>query len=498
MYINEESREQIHLFEEKLDDIISKDNPARFIDAYIEKIDLKKLGFIISGESNTGRPAYRPSTLLKIYIYGYLNRIRSSRKLEAECMRNVELMWLTGRVTPDFKTIADFRGYNKIGLKNIFREFLRLCHKLELVSLKYVAIDGTKKRAQNGLDNIYKRESIDSIEKQINERIDQYIAELDRLDKEEENEYEFLSRNLPEKISQLKKKKDKVEIIKKIFQTNPELEIFFANDPDSRYMKDNNRVNAGYNCQTAVDEKNNLIVANDVVNESNDLHQLNNMIDQVRETKEDLGEDGRTITAADAGYFQEEEIVKASNLDDFDVYVSHPRDTGEKNKKKKNDKIPAKGYTRDNFKYDIENDHFTCPEGKILMRSGNGYVNKKTGGKKYQYVCKEYKGCSNRNLCTNDKRGRTVKATEHIKEIMAFRDKCNSESGKLAIKKRKETVEHPFGTLKGNWGYRYFMQRGLETVQAEFSFITFIYNFRRVLNLVSIDHFIKQLEAVRS
>lgn len=497
MYVNEESRDQINLFEEKLDDIISKDNPVRFIDVYIEKIDLKKLGFITSGESNTGRPAYRPSTLLKIYIYGYLNRIRSSRKLEAECMRNVEMMWLTRRVTPDFKTIADFRGYNKNGLKNIFKEFLRLCHKLELVSLKYVAIDGTKKRAQNGLDNIYKRESIDSIEKQINQKIDQYIAELDKLDKEEENEYEYLSRNLPEKISKLKKKKDKVEIIKKIFQENPELEIFFANDPDSRYMKDNNRVNAGYNCQTAVDEKNNLIIANDVVNESNDLHQLNNMIDQLREAKENLGEDERTITAADAGYFEEKEIVKASSLNDFDVYVSHPRDSSGKKKAKK-DKIPEKGYEIDNFKYDKDHDQFICPEGKVLTKLGNGYIDKRTGRRKYQYFCKECDGCTKNNLCTKNKEGRAVKVTENFKEVMAFREKCKSELGKLAIKKRKETVEHPFGTLKGNWGYRYFMQKGLEKVQAEFSFITFIYNFRRVLNLVSFDNFTKQLEAVRS
>lgn len=496
MYINEESREQINLFEEKLDDIISEDNPARFIDAYVEKLDLKKLGFKISGESNTGRPAYRPSTMLKIYIYGYLNRIRSSRKLEAECIRNVELMWLTRRVTPDFKTIADFRGYNKKGLKNIFKEFLRLCHKLELVSLKYVAIDGTKKRAQNGLDNIYKRESIDSIEKQINNKIDQYIAELDRLDEEEENEYEYLSRNLPEKISKLKKKKDKVELIKKIFEENPELEIFFANDPDSRYMKDNNRVNAGYNCQTAVDEKNNLIITNDVVNESNDLHQLNNMVGKVREIKEDLGEEEKTtIASADAGYFEEKEIVKASSLDDFDVYVSHPRDSSAKKKAKK-DKIPAKGYELDDFKYDKDNDQFICPEGKVLRRSGNGYVDKRSKTKKYKYICDDCGKCSKREFCTKNKKGRAVKITENYKEVMPFREKCNSEFGRQVLKKRKETVEHPFGTLKRNWGYRYFMQKGLEVVQAEFSFMTFIYNFRRVLNLVSIDNFIKQLELI--
>ena len=216
MYIEGTPREQLILFEEKLDDIVSEDNIVRFIDVYISKLDLEGLGFKMpKNPEGQGRPPYRPSTILKIYLYGYLNRLRSSRKLENECKRNVELMWLTGRLAPDFKTIADFRKDNRIGLKRIFKEFLKLCHKLELLSLKYVGIDGTKTRAQNGLNNIYKREEIDKIEKRIQERIDKYLEELEINDKEEENEYEFLSKNLPEKIAKLKKSKEKIEIIKK-------------------------------------------------------------------------------------------------------------------------------------------------------------------------------------------------------------------------------------------------------------------------------------------
>lgn len=496
MYIEGESREQLNLFDEKLDDIISKDNPARFIDAYVERLDLHALGFKMSGGSDTGRPAYKPGTMLKIYIYGYLNRIRSSRKLEAECVRNVEMMWLTGRLTPDYKTIADFRRDNRKGLKNIFKEFLRLCHKLELVSLRYVAIDGTKKRAQNSLNSIYRREEIGRIEKQINDKIDQYLEELDRSDHEEVNDYEYLSKNLPERISRLKKSREKVEVIKKIFENNPELKTFFSSDPDSRLMQDNNRVDAGYNCQTAVDGKNGLVVANDVDNESNDLHQLNKMIDKVRELKEDLEEEVNTITAADAGYFEEKEIIKASTYEDFDVYVSHPRESGKRKKKKKKDRIPADGYTKDDFKYDRENDIFICPEGKVLKRSGKGYIDKQNGVRKYQYICRDCKGCSRRSLCTGNRKGRVVKATENLKEILEFREKCSSEFGKLVLRKRKETVEHPFGTFKRNWGYRYFMQRGLEKVQAEFSFITFIYNLRRVLNILNINDLMMQIEVI--
>jgi len=164
MFITGTSRDQLNLFEEKLDELISLDNPARFIDAYVEKLDLKKIGFKIPGiYGGKGRPPYEPSMMLKIYIYGYLNRIRSSRKLEAECNRNIELIWLTNRLFPDFKTIADFRRDNKKGIKRIFREFLNLCQKLELLSFQCVAIDCTKERVKNHLDNIYRKETIDKI-----------------------------------------------------------------------------------------------------------------------------------------------------------------------------------------------------------------------------------------------------------------------------------------------------------------------------------------------
>ncbi len=499
MYINETPREQLNLFAEKLDDLISRDNTVRFIDAYIDSVDLCKLGFKNRGtKEGKGRPAYKPSVMLKIYIYGYLNRIRSSRKLEAECRRNVELIWLTGRLWPDFKTIADFRKDNGKGIKKIFKEFLKLCHKLELLSLRCVGIDGTKERAQNSSDNIYKREEIERIERRIQEKINQYLEDLELNDKKEESEYEFLSKNLPEKLAQLKKSRDKIELIKRIFEKNPELEIFFANDTDSSYQKDNNRINAGYNCQAAVDEKNKLILAAEVTNESNDLHQLNTMMDEIRELKKDLGCDEKTITIADAGYFDEREILEADGKEDFEVYVSHPRDSqNQKTKvKEKKDTIPSKGFRKDDFKYNKENDTFECPEGKILKRYGEGYREKGSGVRKYQYICRESAGCIRRKSCTNNKKGRVVKTTEFFKEINEFRDKCNSDLGKRILGKRKEIVEHPFGTIKRNWGYRYFMQKGKEKVSAEFSFITFIYNLRRVLNLVQLDRLMDAVATV--
>jgi len=496
MFINETPREQLNLFAEKLDDLISADNTVRFIDAYINKLDLRKLGFKNPGSNEgQGRPAYKASTMLKIYTYGYLNRIRSSRKLEAECGRNVELIWLTGRLSPDFKTIADFRKDNRKGIKKIFKEFLKVCHKLELLSLRCVAIDGTKERAQNSLDNIYKRNEIEKIEERIQEKINKYLEELELNDKTEETGYEFLSKNLPGKLAQLRKSRDKIEIIKRVFEQNPELEIFFANDRDSSYQKDNNRINAGYNCQSAVDEKNKLIIAHNVTNESNDLHQLNTVLDDVAELKKDFGFEERTIAIADAGYYDEREILEADRKENFEVYVSHPRDSqNQKTKvKEKEGTIPSKGFKKDDFKYNKEDDTFECPEGKILKRNGEGYREKGNGVRKYQYICRECAGCPRRKLCTDNKKGRIVKTTEFFNEITEFREKCNSDLGKRILAKRKEMVEHPFGTIKRNWGYRYFMQKGKEKVSAEFSFITFIYNLRRVLNLVQLDRLMDTL-----
>jgi transposase len=476
--------------------MISEDNPVRFLDAYVDKIDLFELGFKNPGtDGGKGRPPYNPAMMLKIYIYGYLNRIRSSRKLESECGRNTELIWLTCRLAPDFKTIADFRKDNRKGIKQIFREFLKLCNRLELLSFRCIAVDGTKERAQNHLGNIYRKDSMDKISAHIHERVEKYLEELESNDRAEEAEYDFLSKNLKEKVSKLKKREDKIEVINQIFAENPELTIYFAEDNDSRYMKDNNRVNAGYNCQAAVDEKNNLIIAQDVTNDSNDMHQINNMMSKITEVKEELKIENKTIVVADAGYFDENEIVEAVKDEQFDLYVSHPRDSHAQKTRvqKKEDTIPAKGFLKDDFKYDKEKDVFNCPAGKILTREGKGYIDKRTGTRNFKYNCRECGECKYRNACTRDKSGRSIKVTELFYEITQFREKCNTQLGKKLLAKRKEIVEHPFGTIKHHWGYRYFMQKGKDKVSSEFSFIAFIYNLRRVLNIVEFE---KLMDAV--
>jgi transposase len=488
MHISGTNREQLSLFDETLDDIISEDNPVRFIDAYIDSLNLRKMGFFInSAGRKKGRPSYHPGMMLKLYIYGYMNRIRSSRKLETECGRNTELIWLTCNLSPDFKTIADFRKDNTSSLKKIFSEFLKLCQKLELLSFQCVAVDGTKKRAQNHLGNVYHKETIDQVSTQIREKIEKYIKELDENDKTEENEYSFLTQDIPRKLAKLQKKEQKIALIKQIFEENPDLEHYFAEDSDSRYMKDNNRTNAGYNCQSVVDEKHKLIVAENVTNENNDMHQLGSMMSVIKAVKEELDIENKTTIVADAGYFDEQEIVQAVTDEAFDVYVSHPRDAQAHNNKEHKEKIPSKGFQKDDFCYDKEKDVFICPAGKTLNKAGNGYIDKRTGKRQYKYQCRECNCCKDKDSCTKNKNGRSINATEFFSQIAEFREKCNSHLGKKLLSKRKEIVEHPFGTIKHNWNYRQFMQKGIEKVSAEFSFTAFIYNLKRVMNIMELD-----------
>ena len=355
-YIAGESREQMVLFPEKLDDLIGAENPVRFIDAYIDKLDLRALNFKMR-ESNIGRPAYPEKVLLKIYIYGYINRIRSSRRLENECKKNIELMWLVGRLAPDFKTIADFRKDNKEGIKRVNKEFLKLCHKLGLLSFEIVGIDGTKIRAQNSNDSVYKRGELEKSGRQIDNKIEEYLLELDKNDISEKGENDSLKRNIEKKLAGLKSKKEKIKKIKEIFEGNPDIKRYFLNDPDCEFMKDKGCIRPGYNVQAAIDEKNKLIVAIDVVNDSNDCHQLINMSDKIEETKKEIefARDINTVKIADAGYYSEQGIMDAEDKG-HNTYVANPLDESEKKGRKKGENIPAAGYGVEDFKYDKEKD----------------------------------------------------------------------------------------------------------------------------------------------
>lgn len=491
-YIEGTGRDQLLLFEEKIDEMIAEEHLVRFIDAYVNKLDLVALE-IFNAENKIGCPGYDPSLYLKIYIYSYLNKIRSSRKIERECKINIELIWLTCRLSPDHWSISNFRMKNTKALKNIFKEFLKFCHKLNLLSFNLVAIDGTKLRAQNSLNNIYKKDEIEKRLEKANEKINEYIADLEANDKKEHDEFDFLNKNIPQKLKQLEKHKEKLEFVKEIFKENPELERYFANDPDSNFQKDNGRCITGYNCQSAVDEKNKLIVATDVTNENNDLHQINNMLEKVIEEKNKLEIDNKMLVVADAGYYGEAEILAADKKNDIDLFIPHPRDvkTLEKQDREVKDKIPSKGYEKEDFRYDKDKNIFICPENQVMERCGIGTLRR--GIRRFRYQSKNCSSCEKLNLCTTNKEGRIIESSENFIEMETFRDKVKSEIGKRIVQKRKELVEHPFGTIKRNLGYTYFMQTGIEKVKAEYSFISFIYNFKRVINIFGVEKLIEAL-----
>jgi len=490
-YIEGIPREQILLFNECIDEIIEKDNIVRFIDAYVESLDMEELGFKMP-KGNTGTPPYRPQLKLKIYIYGYFEKIRSSRRLEKECSRNKELIWLTNSLVPDFKTIADFRKENHKAFKNIFKDFLRLCHKLDLLSFKTIAIDGTKIRGQNSLNEVYKNESIEKVENEIEDQINNYLKELDEIDKREQSGSYSLNqdkiKDITNRLNKQLRRKDKIKIIKDLFSHNPEMKTYFATDNDSRLQSDKGKVRPGYNPQLAVEEKNKLIVVVDVTNEQNDKKQLTPMVKQVKEVKNDLEIEDETDAVTDTGYYSEREIIN-NNQDDFRVIVSPDAESKNSQNSIDEKKESAEKYQQEDFNYDNEKDVYICPEGNELKKTNKEIFSDKNGREVNSYNCKPAicNNCLKKEYCTNGKHGRKLLVSANKDIMQLYIESLKSERNKRLINKRKELVEHPFGTIKRNLGYTHFLLRGLYKVTAEFSFICFIYNLKRVLNIVPIN-----------
>lgn len=495
-------RDQLILFTDSLDSLISQDSHVRVIDMYVENLNLVRLGFKIP-ELKTGTPPYNPKLLLKIYIYGYFEKIRTSRKLENECKRNMELIWLTEELTPDFKTIADFRKDNKEALINLFKEFLYFCKAQELLSLKTIGIDGTKIRAQNSQNNIYKRESIEDLKKRIDKKISEYLFELEINDEKDAEELYLKcgeqTKSLIDKLKKLGKYKGKTEKIEQLFDKNPELKTYFANDEDSRFQSDKGKVRAGYNVQTAVDDENKLIIVNEVSNKSNDLEQMTPMIEKVESIKKDLMINEDTDAIMDAGYFNEKEIINNKDKKGINVIVSDKQDAQEGNKKRKQNqnenKIPADGFETKDFIYDKDRDICVCPDGKHLFKTHKNPGKEKSGRQVFEYLCRDCAGCKSLTKCTRNKRGRSIKISVNKETMENYKKEMQKQKNKKLLSKRKEIVEHPFGTIKRYFGYTYFVQKGFDKVKAEFNLICFTYNFKRVLNILGVEAFKKALES---
>ena len=350
-FIEGENRSQSTLFPERLDDYIAEDNPVRVVDVFIDELDLGHLGFQGVDPQATGRPAYHPSTLLKLYIYGYLNRVQSSRRLEREAQRNVEVMWLTGRLMPDFKTIADFRKDNGKAIRAVCREFVVLCRKLNLFSQALVAIDGSKFKAVNNRDKNFTRAKIKRRLEHIEASLDRYFEQLERADREEHSVAEANAVPLKNKIATLKEEMQRLKKLEVQVQSSPDKQVSLT-DPDARSMKTRGNGIVGYNVQTAVDAEHHLIVTHEVSNTGSDRNQLSPMAKQARDA---IGANDLTVVA-DAGYFKSNEIL-ACHQAGITAFVPKMDTSGKR----------AKGlFTKKDFRYISETNEYRCPANEVL------------------------------------------------------------------------------------------------------------------------------------
>lgn len=473
-YIEGEDRKQTVLFPEVLDDYIREENPVRFIDVFVEGLNLSELGFLKAIPKETGRPPYDPGDLLRLYVYGYLNRTRSSRQLEREAGRNVELMWLMRKLRPDFKTIADFRKDNAQGIKKICREFTLWCKRLELFGGELVAIDGSKFRAVNSSKRNFTEKKLRRMLKELDGKIDQYLKALDRQDQQEAGQRGLSPEQLKDKIEQYQQRRTQYEQIKSNLEQSEESQVSLT-DPESRSMRVGHGVEVSYNVQIVVDHKHKLVVEHEVSNEVTDQGQLSTMAKKAQET---LGVQTLEVVT-DRGYYNGEE-VKACEQSGMTVYVPKPNNSSN---------LKRGLFTKEDFLYEPQKDCYRCPAGKELSYR---YQSLEQGRQMRTYQISGCKSCELKSKCSINQKGiRAIKrwVDEAIMEAMARRIAENPEKVEL----RKCLVEHPFGTIKRAMNQGYFLMRGLSKVGAETSLTILAYNLRRVMNILGVR---KMMEAV--
>ncbi|OUR83361.1 IS1182 family transposase [Colwellia psychrerythraea] len=467
------SRSQATLFPEMLEDFISKENPVRVIDVFVDGLDLEHLGFKGVQSKPTGRPDCHPAILLKIYIYSYLNRIQSSRCLERETQRNVELMWLTERLSPDFKTIADFRKDNRLGIKNTCNTFVQMCHKLKMFNDATVAIDGSKFRASNNKDNNYTPSKvkfhIDRVEKNINN----YLQQLEHSDSQENSLSDIA--NIEAKLHLLKQHLVDLKDMALAVNNHPDKQIS-TTDPDCRLMKTQGMTRAVcYKIQSSVDTKHHLIVAHEVTN-TTDRGQLCNM---TKQTLEALGQSVTTVLA-DKGYYSRQDI---KDTQDLGVMTLVPKtDTSGSEKKGI--------FNKSLFKYNRDIDVYICPAGNELQHRFNAI---ETGlDIKIYFNGMACKNCTTQSQCTRSKKDpRRMRRWVHEADMEKM--KALLKATPDAMLQRKQTVEHPFGTIKLWAGASHLLTRGLKNVSTELNLHVLAYNLKRMLSIFGTEKLMQEL-----
>ena len=474
-YIDGQDRTQSVLFPERLDDWIDEGNPVRAVDVFVDALDLAHLGFERALPADTGRPAYHPATLLKIYIYGYLNRVQSSRRLEREAQRNVELVWLTGRLMPDFKTIADFRKDNGEAIRTACREFVLLCRGLGLFEEATVAIDGSKFKAVNNRDKNFTERKLQARMQQLDESVARYLTELDRADRDPSLVTEARVEHLKDKLARVKEQAGTLRQIAQQLNESPDRQVSLT-DPDARSMATSGRGTGivGYNVQTAVDTNHHLIVAHEVTNVGHDRTQLAAMAEQAKTVI------GQPITAlADRGYFKGEEILRCA---DNGIVPLVPKPQTSNNK-------AAGLYDKSDFVYSAADDTYRCPAGQHAIRRMTVVENGQTLHKYWSSACRQ---CPLKPKCTTGVE-RRIARWEHEAVLDRMQDRLNQRP--QAARERRQTVEHPFGTLKAWMGATHFLMRTLPKVRTEMSLHVLAYNMKRVIKLLGTTSLIQAMQA---
>ena len=461
-------RTQSTLLPESLDDWVDESNPVRVIDAFVDALNVGELGFDGVEPAATGRPSYHPSSLLKLYIYGYLNRVQSSRRLEREAGRNVEVMWLLGRLAPDHKTIADFRKDNGGAIKKVCARFVELCRRMGLLTKSSVAIDGSKFKAVNNRDKNFTSAKIERRRKQLEESVSRYLSQLDTADRQDPSETLTLKKvRIEEKLEKLKSEMDKLAAIERQVLASPDQQISLT-DPDSRSMATSGRGSGvvGYNVQVAVDTNNHLIVTHEVTNVGSDRSQLANT---AQAAKAALHVD-KLEAVADRGYFNGEEILACEQVG-ITVTLPKPMTSSAKSEGR---------FGKQDFVYLADENVYRCPAGEKLKYR---FTAEEHGQKLHRYWTDACQTCPVKAQCTTG-RERRITRWEHEEVVEAVQARLDKNPD--AMRTRRETVEHPFGTMKMRMGATHFLMKTLPKVATEMALHVLAYNLTRVLNIVGV------------
>jgi transposase len=476
-FVEGSDRGQSTLFPECVADWIGEDNPVRVIDVFVEELDLAELGFGGVDPEVTGRPSYHPAVLLKLYIYGYLNRVQSSRRLEREAGRNVEVMWLTGRLAPDHKTIADFRKDNGGAIRQVCARFVALCRAMGLLTQASVAIDGSKFKAVNNRDRNFTRAKMERRMAQIEESVARYLQQLDTADRQEPSEaLKTKTSRLKEKLAKLKEQMQRLEKLRVRMLAAPDQQISLT-DPDARSMATSGRGSGvvGYNVQVAVDTAHHLIITHEVTNVGTDRSQLAHVSNEAKAT---LGAESLDVVA-DRGYFSSEEILACENAG---ITVTLPKPMTSNSK--------AQGrFGKQDFRYVAQQDVYICPAGERLAYH---YTTEENGLVLRRYWTNACQSCAIKHSCTTGKE-RRITRWEHERVLEAVQRRLDEHPEKM--RQRRETVEHPFGTIKSWMGSTHFQMKTLKHVGTEMALHVLAYNMKRVMRILGVGGLMEAIHA---